>query len=419
MCEWLFVLNIVVDVEAKQKIIPNSFNGVLSGTVFHSGAYFVIMISRFTNKHTRMHEGSVVHKSLAMNWSQSPFASTQNTVSKHWIKPAQSGRTNFSVNESEQEAKKNRDQYRIYYFYILLVALTSTFLSSAAHGTFNRLNVIWLEGFPPFQMMDRKLRLARVMADVANVPLKASWFLSKTLLESPPQVFSCINYSQKTFPCHVLNRSPCCSPSQLTRIIKPFFRRCDYGRHMRHPTIFRWHDGEKENEVIKYLISQNWENWNEAKREGRKVDWIGLSCRWRAKWKEVKLHNSSFAEKKRKMRKSHKYLKMLLIESFLSIFLLSVIKGRNWGRLSYVEPVTIGGYWKKRSSTTTLVVKLWGYYVNFPGIFHPINISAHFSLPFSWIVDKRVENSRSSKGVFHKKIFLKASKIDKNENKQQ
>lgn len=38
----------------------------------------------------------------------------------------------------------------------------------------------------------------------------------------------------------------------------------------------RWQQGE--NEVIKYLISENWENWKES--GVRDVDWIGLSwCR--------------------------------------------------------------------------------------------------------------------------------------------
>lgn len=139
--------------QAKQKIIQNSFNGVLSGTVFHSGAYFLIMISFYKQTHIHTHAMLTALTSLwphiVGEQSQSPFASTQKRLREC---TAKSGWTVFRwMNENEQEAKESRSISDLLFLHSLLMALSSTFLSCTACLSFNRFNVIWLEGFPLFK----------------------------------------------------------------------------------------------------------------------------------------------------------------------------------------------------------------------------------------------------------------------------
>lgn len=148
----------------------------------------------------------------------------------------------------------------------------------------------------------------------------------------------------------------------------------------------RWHDGGKLGNKIFNIRKLGKLKWCEGVR-GKSIE-LDLVNVMKG---ERKLHNSLFVvdegkvEKSRKTRKAHKYLKTLLIESFL----LSAVEGRNWGSCRMSTDISASNYGVMICMRRLL-----------PGIFHSINISARFSplrsvclLQTEDIDNKRVENS--------------------------
>lgn len=121
---------------------------------------------------------------------------------------------------------------------------------------------------------------------------------------------------------------------------------------------------------------------------------------------KAKLHNSLFEEKG---RKSHKYLKMLLIESFCRFFFCQLLKVELssfvvcWaGDQEGIERNFIGNNPR---------CEIMGLLCEFSlRIFHPINISAHF---FYFHFSESTTNEWKISRFSMENFILKASKIDK------